>query len=110
MQVEYVIIPYTPHSSNCFTSGKDVVIIVVLMQMMGNGKTEGIRVWMGRQDGYYRYYSFSICLVFGLLLIVLSRHMHNGCCVCFFVPVFVFLSLVPLIRHYYFLETVLVAL
>ena len=66
------------------------MIIVLLMQLMGNEKTEVIRVWVGRQDEYYGYYSFSICFVFGLLLIVLSRHMHNGCCVCFFVPVFVF--------------------
>ena len=46
-------------------------------------------------------HGFSIfCFVFVLLLIFLSRLVHNSCCICFIISFLLSLSLVPLIKCY----------
>ena len=91
-----------PHPLHCLICGKDIMIIVLLLPVMGDGKFGGwlidVKVWAGGER--VGCHTFSIfCSVFVLLLIVLSWLEHDSC-VCFIVPCLLSLSLVLLIRHY----------
>ena len=80
-----------------------LIIIVLLLQMMRGWEDWGwfiyVRIWVGRQGLGIIFFIFFYS-VFVLLLIVLSLLVHDSCCVCFFVPFLLSLSLVPLIMHY----------
>ena len=58
-----------PHSSDCFICAKEIIIIVFLLQMIGDGKVGGwfihVRVWV-REQGWVSYF-YIFCSVFVML-------------------------------------------
>ena len=75
---------------------------------MGGGGVIYVKVWVGGTGGAFIFFVF--CSVFVLLLIVLSCWYMIVSCVCFTVPFLLSLSLVPLIRCYKCVETVVFVL
>ena len=86
---------------DCLIYARDIMIIVLLLQMMeeweGWGRFIYVGVWVG-EKGWVSYFSI-LCYAFVLLLIVLSWLVHDSCCVCFIVSFWLSLPLVPLISH-----------
>ena len=97
-----------PHPLDSFLCTKDIIIIVLLRQIMGDGKVGGGSVLLG--FGWGKGLDIIFFLFFVLLLITLSLLVHDSCWVCFFVPFLLSFSLVPLIRCYYYIETLLFVL
>ena len=63
------------HPLHCAICAKDIMVTVLFLQVMGDGKVGGwfiyVRVWVGGEGcEYHIFYIF--CSVFALLLIVLS--------------------------------------
>ena len=88
-----------PYPLDCFNCAKDIMIIVLLLEMMGDGKVgagggvhRGGSFMLGLvcRTGCERH-SFSVfCFVFVLLLIVLSWLLNDSCCVFFIASVLLF--------------------
>ena len=77
---------------HCPISGQDIMVIVLLLQVMGDGKVRAwfiyVRVWVvGQEVGIF----FSIfCSDFVLLLIALSWLVHDSFCCLFHCSFFAF--------------------
>ena len=85
--------------------GRDMIIIVLLLQVMGRGCwLIYVRAWEGWQGVGIIFFSI-FTSVFALVLIVLSWVVH-GSCVCFFVSFRLSLSLIRSVRYYWYIETV----
>ena len=74
-----------PHLLYCLVCAKDIMIIVLLLQVMGDGKVGGgsfmLGFGWGKGAGYQIFSTF--CSVLVLLLIVLSWLVHDSLlCLC----------------------------
>ena len=103
-----------PHLLDCLICTKNSVSIVLLLWMMGGWDRWGVvdsyqGVGGGTGGGYYLIVFFICAFVFWSLMSCLFFKWveHDSCCVCFFVYYLFSLSLVPLTRSYWGIETVL---
>ena len=85
------------HPLVCLIYAKDTMIIVLLLQMMGEIVTHICQGLGGGTESIMFFFFFYSG--FMLLIIVLSWLVHDSFCVSCFVPFLLSLSLVPIIRH-----------
>ena len=99
------------HPLNSLICAKDIKIIVLLLQMMGEWEGWGWfiydRVWVGDSEFYH---IFSIFRSIFVQLIIVFSWLVGSCCVCFIVPFLLVLSLIRLLRRHKRIETVLFVL
>ena len=70
-----------PHPLHCLICPKNIMVIILLLEVMGDDKVGGwfiyVRVWVGGTGGGFQIFSI-FCSAFMLLLIVLSWLVHDS--------------------------------
>ena len=93
-----------PHLSDSLICTRSSMPIVLLLQMVGDGLGRG---WLIPFSFCFVFFPLCVCPLFFHVLYPFFKWLeHDSCCVCFFVFYFFSLSLVPLTRSYWCIESV----